>query len=70
MFHAGGVTAISRWLSASDTTGPQPTGTSTPDGVPAGVPAGDSIRGREAAISAGMGFCGGFSGGGASLTTG
>ena len=66
MFYAGGVTAISRWLSASDTTDPQPTGTSTPDGVPAG----DSIRGREAAISAGMGFCGGFSGGGASLTTG
>ena len=52
MFHAGGVTAISRWLSASDTTGLRPTGTSTPDGVPAG----DLIGRHEAAIPAGMDF--------------
>jgi len=66
VFHAEGLTAICRWLSASDTTGLRPTWTSTPDGVPAG----DLIRRREAAIPAEMVFCGGFSGGGASLTTG
>jgi len=66
VFHAGGVTAISRWLSASDTTGLRPTEKSTPDGVPAG----GLIRSREAATPPGWVFLSCSSGGGAALTTG